>query len=182
LRPKDFTSVSAATSDVNQNLVAFADDSGAYLVSLEGDRLVNQRRINEEYRQTVAGDPPRKLSDACIESYGLKPKKFLNPLLERYGNLIYSFKMYYPNGGPYAFVDVATGQVDVYLAVQQPFVDVFSALEIARHAGAVISDFEGKPFKLTTDDCRTTYDVIASRNQQIHDLVLEQLSAAAGPG
>ena len=174
---KDFTPVSTATGDVNQNLIAFADDSGAYLATVEGDRLVDRRRLNEEYRQAIAGKAPEDLGGACIESYALKPKKFLKPLLDQYGDLIYAFKMFYPNGGPFGFVDVATGQVDVYFAVKQPYVDVFSGLDIACKAGAVVSDFEGNPFQLETDDCHTSYNVIASRNRQIHDLVLKTLAS-----
>jgi fructose-1,6-bisphosphatase/inositol monophosphatase family enzyme len=107
----------------------------------------------------------------------LKPKKFLKPLLDQYGELIYAFKMYYPNGGPFGFVDVATGQVDVYFAVAQPYVDVFSGLLVAVQSGAVVTDFDGNPFRLQTEDCRTQHNVIASRNQQIHDLVLQKLAA-----
>ena len=174
---QDFSPLCAATGDINQNLIAFADQSAAYLVTVEADQLVDQRRLSEEYRQSLAGDPPDDLGNACIESYGLKPKKFLKPLLERYADLIYSFKMFYPNGGPYGFVDVATGQVDVYLSVQQPYVDVFSGVDIASKAGAIVSDFEGNPFKLQTDNCRTSYDVVVSRNQRLHDLVLEKLAS-----
>jgi len=173
----DFAPLSTATGDVNENLIAFADGGAAYLVTTEAARLVDKRQLNEEYRQSLAGDPPKDLGGACIESYALKPKKFLKPLLERYGDLIYSFKMFYPNGGPFGFVDVATGQVDVYFAVQQPYVDVFSGLDVAVKSGAVVTDFEGNPFKLETDDCRTQYDVIASRNRQIHDQVLEILAS-----
>jgi fructose-1,6-bisphosphatase/inositol monophosphatase family enzyme len=172
---KDFTPASTATGDVTENLIAFADESGAYLVTVEGDRLVNKQQLNEEYRQAIAGDAP-DLGGACIESYALKPKKFLKPLLEQYGELIYAFKMFYPNGGPFGFVDVATGQVDVYFAVKQPYVDVFSGLDVARKSGAIVSDFDGNPFHLETDNCQTTYDVIASRNQKIHDQVLEKLA------
>jgi len=174
---RDFTPVSTATGDVNEHLIAFADDGGAWLVTVEGGRLANKCRLDEEYRQSLAGQAPADLAGACIESYGLKPRKFLKPLLEQYGDLIYSFKMYYPNGGPFGFVDVATGQVDVYFAVKQPYVDVFSGLDIACKAGVVVSDFDGNPFRLQTDDCQTTYDVIASRNQRIHDLVLEKLAS-----
>jgi len=172
---KDFTPVSTATGDVNQNTIAYADESGAYLVTSKGNQLVDKQTLNEEYRQSIAGDPPTDLSGACIESYGLKPKKFLKPLIRQYGDLIYAFKMFYPNGGPFGFVDVATGQVDVYFAVQQPYVDVFSGLDVAVKAGAVVSDFDGNPFQLETDDCRTQYNVIASRNRQIHDLVLDKV-------
>ena len=173
---KDFTPVSTATGDVNQNCIAFADDSGAYLVTVEGDKLVDKQRLDEQYRQKIAGDAP-DIGGACIESYALKPKKFLKPLLDQYGDLIYSFKMFYPNGGPFGFVDVATGQVDVYFAVQQPYVDVFSGLDVAVKSGAVISDFDGNPFKLETDNCQTQYNVIASRNQRIHDQVLEKIAS-----
>lgn len=174
---KDFTPASTATGDVNQDLIAFADDTGAYLVTVQGNQLVDKQQLNEDYRQALAGDPADKLGGACIESYALKPKKFLGPLLDQYGDLIYEFKMFYPNGGPFGFVDVATGQVDVYFASKQPYVDVFSGLDVAVKAGAVISDFDGNPFKLETDDCRTTYDVLVSRTQRIHDLVLEILAS-----
>ncbi len=174
---KDFTPASTATGDVNENLIAFADEKAAYLVTVEGSRLVNRRQLNEEYRQALAGDPPEDLGGACIESYALKPKKFLKPLLVEYGDLICAFKMFYPNGGPYGFVDVATGQVDVYFAVQQPYVDVFSGLDVAVKSGAVVSDFEGNSFKLQTDNSQTRYDVIASRNRRIHDQVLEILAS-----
>jgi len=174
---KDFAPKSTATGDVNEGLIAFADEGGAYLVRSEGDQLVDQKRLDEAYRRSLAGDPPKDLGGACIESYGLKPTKFLKPLLEKYGDLVYAFKMYYPNGGPFGFVDVATGQVDVYFALRQPYVDVFSGLDVAVKSGAVVTDFEGNPFKLQTDNCRTQYDVVASRNQQLHDLVLEKLAA-----
>ncbi len=174
---QDFTPLSTATGDVNENLIAFADRDGAYLITSQGSELTNKRQLNEEYRRELAGDPPADLDGACIESYGLKPKKFLKPLLEQYGDLIYAFKMYYPNGGPFGFVDVATGQVDVYFAAQQPYVDVFSGLEVAVKSGAVVTDFEGSPFRLATDNCRTQYNVIASRTRRIHDLVLEKLAS-----
>lgn len=173
---KDFVPVSTATGDVNQNLIAFADDSGAFLATVHDEGVGPKCRLNEDYRLKLAGQPITDLGAGCIESYGLKPKKFLKPLLDKFSQLIMSFKMYYPNGGPFAFVDVAMGQVDVYFAVNQPYVDVFSGLDIACKAGVVVSDFEGNPFKLETDNCQTTYNVIASRNQQIHDMVLETLT------
>lgn len=174
---KDFSPLSAATGDVNEDLIAFADEQAAYLVTTRGNELVDKRRLDEQYRQALAGNPPESLGDACIESYGLKPKKFLKPLVEQYGDLLYAFKMFYPNGGPFGFADVATGQVDVYFAVKQPFVDVFSGLEVAVKAGVVVSDFEGKPFRLQTDNCKTTYNVVVSRTQRLHDQVLEKLAA-----
>ena len=54
---------------------------------------------------------------------------------------------------------------------------MFSGLDVAVKSGAVVSDFDGNPFKLQTDNCKTLYDVIASRNQRIHDLVLEKLAS-----
>jgi len=174
---RDFSPLCAATGDVNENLIAFSDERGAYLVTIHDGKPVGKQRLDEQYRQALAGSPPQDLGDACIESYALKPKKFLKPLLEQYGGLIYSFKMFYPNGGPFGFVDVATGQVDVYFALKQPFVDVFSGLDIACKSGVVVSDFEGKPFRLQTDNCKTTYNVIASRTQRIHDQVLEKIAA-----
>ncbi len=78
--------------------------------------------------------------DASIESYAMKPKKFLSPLVDEYREFMELFKFFLPNGGPYGFVDVAEGKIDCYFARKQPFVDIFSGIMVAEKAGAVVEE------------------------------------------
>jgi fructose-1,6-bisphosphatase/inositol monophosphatase family enzyme len=115
------------------------------------------------------------MKGASIESYAMKPTKFLMPLVDEYRDLLAPFKFFNPNGGPYGFVDVAEGKIDVYFARRQPFVDVFSGIYIAQQAGAVVTDFDGKPVEFVPDE-ETLWDVVASTNQSIHDEVLNAIA------
>ncbi len=110
-----------------------------------------------------------------IESYAMKPKKFLSPLLDEYRGLMEQFKFFLPNGGPYGFVDVAEGKIDCYFARQQPFVDVFSGILVAEQAGVEVSDFEGNPVTCR-DDVETLFDVVACTNPTLHAKVLEEIA------
>ena len=72
-----------------------------------------------------------ELEKASIESYAMKPKKYLLPLVDEYRKVMEPFKFFLPNGGPYAFADVAEGKIDCYFERRQPYVDVFSGIFIA---------------------------------------------------
>ena len=158
------------------HMIACADQEAAYVVDVGAERMVNRQRLDESYRESISGPAPERLADACVESGGIKPAKFLKPLVEQYGELIFAFRMYLPKGGPFSFADVATGQVDVLLAVNQPYVDVFSGVEVARKAGLTVSDLEGNPFHLNTADSETTHDVLVSRTDKLHELALDKLA------
>ncbi len=172
----DFTPVSAAAGDVLQNSISYADERTAYVATIRGGQVVNRQRLDEDYRCRNVGKPPEDLQNAYVASHGLKTGKFLKPLLERYGNVICAFKLLYPTGGPIGFVEVALGRIDVYFAVNQPYMDLFSSLPIALNAGAVVTDFEGRPFRLQNDDHRAVYNVVAGRNERIHAQVMEKLA------
>lgn len=177
LYARDFTPVSAAAGDILQNSIAYADQHAAYVATVRGGRVVNRQLVDEDYRCRNIGKPPENLGDAYVASHGLKTGKFLRPLIERYGNVICAFKLLYPTGGPIGFVEVALGRIDVYFAVNQPYMDLYSSLPIALNAGVIVTDFEGRPFRLDTDDHRGVYNVVAARNQRIHAQVMEKLAA-----
>ena len=132
-------------------------------------------KLDSEYRKQMGRQDVTDVDGASIESYAMKPKKFLMPLVDQYRELFLPFKFFLPNGGPYGFVDVAEGKIDVYFAVKQPFVDVFSGIYIAEQAGVVVTDFEGNPVKCS-DNVKSVHDVVVSTNAALHDMVLGKIA------
>lgn len=170
-----FNPVCCAVGDAVQRSIAFADKTGAYLARLEGDQLVRKVKLDKQYRELMGRKDVTELDGAGIESYAMKPKKFLMPLVDKFRTLMEPFKFFLPNGGPYGFVDVAEGKIDVYFAPRQPFVDIFSGVMVAEKAGAVVTDFSGNPVKCS-DNVKTVYDVVASSNRTLHEKVLAVIS------
>ena len=172
----DFSPLSCSVGDGVRRKIAFANDKGAFIASLEGDQLTNRFRLDRDYRVSVMKrQEVTELADASIESYAMKPKKFLLPLVDEYREFLLPFKFFLPNGGPYGFVDVAEGKIDVYFARQQPFVDVFSGIMVAERAETVVTDFDGNPVKCS-DNVKSLHDVVASTNQALHDRVLQAIA------
>jgi len=171
-----FRGVCCAVGDAVGQNIAFADDSGAYLARLAGEDLAHCVRLDGKYRQLMGRPDVTDPAKAGIESYAMKPKKFLLPLLDRYRRVMEPFQFFLPNGGPYGFVDVAEGKIDVYFAPRQPFVDVFSGILVAEKAGAVVTDFRGQPVRCS-DDAETVHDVVASTNPALHQKVLDLIAA-----
>ncbi len=175
----DFNPVSCAVGDAVPRNIAFADASGAYIAKLDGSRLVNQVTLDRKYREVMGRPDVTDLSKAGIESYAMKPKKFCIPLVDKYRALLEPFKFFLPNGGPYGFVDVAEGKIDVYFAPRQPFVDIFSGVMVAEQAGCVITDFGGNPVRCS-DNVKSVHDVVCSSNPALHEAVLRILSECKG--
>lgn len=173
---KDFQAVCCAVGDAVANNIAFADGTGAYLAGLEGEKLVHLVKLDKQYRELMGRKDVTDVAKAGIESYAMKPKKFLMPLVDKYRRVLEPFKFFLPNGGPYGFVDVAEGKIDVYFAPRQPFVDIFSGIMVAEQAGAVITDFHGNPITCS-DNVESVHDVVASSNPTLHQEVLELISA-----
>ncbi|MCK4601517.1 MAG: hypothetical protein KAU28_03570 [Phycisphaerae bacterium] len=173
---RQFNHICCAVGDAVARNIAFANDSGAYLARLEGDRLVHCVKLDRQYRELMGRKDVTDPAKAGIESYAMKPKKFLLPLVDEYRGVMEPFKFFLPNGGPYGFVDVAEGKTDVYFATRQPFVDVFSGIMVAEQAGAVVTDFQGDPVRCS-DDVESVHDVVASSNPTLHEKVLGLISA-----
>ena len=171
-----FRGVCCAVGDAVPRNIAFADDSGAYLARLDGETLVHCVTLDSQYRELMGRPDVTDLAGAGIESYAMKPKKFLLPLIDRYRGVMEPFKFFLPNGGPYGFVDVAEGKIDVYFAPRQPFVDIFSGILVAERAGAIVTDFQGAPVRCS-DNVETVYDVVASSNPALHETVLKLIAA-----
>ncbi|MGQ9629040.1 MAG: hypothetical protein ACUVXI_01840 [bacterium] len=162
---------SCAVGDCVHRVLAFAHDGGAFIAKLAGSALADRFKLDGDYRRAMGRGQVVDLKEASIESYALKPGKFLLPLVEKYRDLLGQFKFFLPNGGPYGFVDVAEGKIDVYFAWNQPFVDVFSGISIAQSAGIVVTDFEGREVAFE-DNVTGLYNVVASTNPKIHESVL----------
>jgi len=171
----EFNPVCCCVGDAVPRNIAFADADGAYLAKLEGDRLEHEVKLDKEYREVMGRPDVTDFAKAGIESYAMKPAKFCLPLVDKYRTVLEPFKFFLPNGGPYGFVDVAEGKIDVYFAPKQPFVDIFSGIMVAEKAGCVITDFDGGPVRCS-DNVKSVYDVVCSSNQTLHDMVLDAIS------
>ena len=171
----DMKPACCAVGDCFPRVIAWANKNGAFIADLEGAELAHKVKLDKAYRESMGRPDVTKMKGASIESYAMKPTKFLMPLVDEYRDLLAPFKFFNPNGGPYGFVDVAEGKIDVYFARRQPFVDVFSGIYIAQQAGAVVTDFDGNPVKFVADE-ETLWDVVASTNQAIHDEVLNAIA------
>lgn len=171
-----FDALTAVVGDVINRDLAFANSEGAFIAKLIGDNLRKVEKLDEEYRRKRHGEPASSLDQACVESYVLKPNKFLLPLVDEYRPVIQAFKMLHPNGGPYAFAEAAAGQIDAYVARQQPYFDIFSGIQIAEQADLIVTDFDGKAVPKPTENYKTVFDVLVSRTQQLHDQTLEKIA------
>ena len=161
----------AAVGDCIEGTVDFADSEGAYTGRFVGDDAVDV--------ETIRPATTRELGQAFLETYLMKPH-YMYPAAHTYEPLLRRVKFILPNGGPAAFADVAKGRVDVYLALQQPFVDVFPGLFIAQQAGAVVSTFQGEEVTFSPDLDRR-YDIVCSATTELHQQVLAQLAEIAAP-
>lgn len=156
----------AAVGDCIEGQVDFADSSGAYTGHFVGEDLVDVEPIHPA--------TTRELGQAFLETYLMKPY-YVYPTVLAYKPLLRQVKFILPNGGPAGFSDVAKGRVDIYLAIKQPFVDVFPGLFIAQQAGAVVTTFQGEEIAFSPDLNRR-YDIVCSATRELHQQVLAQLA------
>jgi hypothetical protein len=167
--------VSCAVGDCYPRVIAYANEKGAFLGHLDGDTLLQKVTLDKRYRESMGRPDVTKMDGASIESYAMKPAKFLMPLVDEYRDFLKPFKFINPNGGPYGFVDVAEGKIDCYFARRQPFVDVFSGIHIAQQSGAVVTDFDGKAVTFVPNE-ETVWDVVATTNPTLHEQVLASIA------
>jgi fructose-1,6-bisphosphatase/inositol monophosphatase family enzyme len=171
----NFDGKCCVVGDAIQKELAFADERSAYVAKLEGDGIVHKFKLGKEYREMMGRKDVTELKDASIESYAMKPTKYLLPLIEKYGDVFAPFKFFLPNGGPYAFADVAAGKIDCYFSFKQPFVDVFSGIQIAEKGEAIVTDFDGNPVRCS-DNVKSVWDVLVTTNETLHNKILEQIA------
>jgi fructose-1,6-bisphosphatase/inositol monophosphatase family enzyme len=171
----DFQPVCCAVGDAVHRRIAFADARSAFVAELDGALLTHRFKLDAAYRAAMGRPPVTELEPASIESYAMKPRKFLLPLVDRYRQVLEPFKFFLPNGGPCGFVDVAEGKIDCYFAAPQPFTEVFSGVFVAMQAGAVVTDFDGNEVRFT-DDINTVLNVVVTTNEALHQKVLEKVA------
>ncbi|MCM8816393.1 MAG: hypothetical protein NC913_02640 [Candidatus Omnitrophica bacterium] len=171
---KNFNPVSCCVGDCVAGKIAYACKEGAFLADIGDAKITKEVKLDKKYRQQMGRPDVTEIDGASIESYAMKPKKFLIPLVDKYRDLLLPFKFFLPNGGPYGFVDVAEGKIDVYFAMKQPFVDVFSGIFIAQQAEVIVTDFAGNKVRCS-DNVKTVLDVVVSTNPQLHEKVLAKI-------
>jgi len=167
----DFNPLCCCVGDGVHHTVVFANEMGAFLAEIQDEQLIHRFQLNRQYREMMGRKDVTDLEKASIESYAMKPKKYCLPLVDEYREVLMPFKFFLPNGGPYAFADVAEGKIDCYFARRQPYVDIFSGIFVAEQAGCVVTDFDGQPVK-ASDNVKSVHDVLASTNETLHNKVL----------
>ncbi len=155
--------LAAAVGDIIAGKVEFSSPEGSFVAPVE----------NLEQKSPLRPNKTTKLSDAYLATYLMKPH-FLYPTVERFKPLFSAVKFILPNGGPCGFADVASGRCDIYLAVQQPMIEVFTGLPVALSAGCIVTDFEGNSVSFDPDINRR-YDLVCSCTEELHQQVLALL-------
>lgn len=84
----DFRPRSCAVGDCVTRKIAFANENGAFIGELEGDKLVREVKLDKKYRESMGRPDVTKMDGASIESYAMKPKKFLFPIVRQYASLL----------------------------------------------------------------------------------------------
>ena len=176
----DFTPACCAVGDGVHRKIAFANEKGAFIADLAGSRLAHKFKLDAQYRESMGRTPLSDFDGASIESYAMKPTKFLMPLVDQFRELMAPFKFFLPNGGPYGFADVGEGKIDCYFAPAQPFVDIFSGIQIAGQAGVVVTDFDGNEVKCS-DNVESQHDVVCSGSPALHEKVLALIAKCRQP-
>jgi len=112
--------------------------------------------------QSVVQDQPKPMAD-------VKGKPFLEYQIERCTA---------PCVGlidPAGYADVAKGNVDIYLALEEAHIENFSSLPIAWRAGAVVTDFDGHPVTFE-DDIHKRYFLLCTATEALHEQVLAEIA------
>ncbi len=162
----DLRPCTAAIGDVIHRSVDFCDADGAYTGQFRGGELADVQR--------AAVSHTTELKDAFVETYLMKPG-FMYPTAAKFEPLLSKCKFILPNGGPAGFADVAKGRIDIYLAVQEAGVEVFTGLPLALKAGAVVTTFDGqKP--VFEADINKTFAIVCSANEKLHEQVLAEIA------
>lgn len=158
--------LAAAVGDVLSRKVEFSTPEGSFVAPID----------DLEHRQPLRPNGTKELREAYLATYLMKPH-FIYPTVERYKGLLSAVKFVLPNGGPCGFADVASGRCDVYLAVQQPMIEVFAGLPVALKAGCIATDFKGNPV-IFKPDINLRCDVVCSCTHELHQQVLGLLKEA----
>jgi len=162
----DLKPCTAVIGDVIHRAVDFCDSQGVYTGRFQDGELVEV--------ETVGVSRNTELRDAFVETYLMKPG-FMYPTAAKFEPLLSKCKFILPNGGPAGFADVAKGKIDVYLAVREAGVEVFTGLPIALQAGAVVTTFDGQE-PVFEADINKTFAIVCSANEKLHEQVLAEIA------
>lgn len=86
---KDFNPVCCCVGDCVSGKIAYADKNGAFLADIDGEKISKEVKLDKKYRQQMGRNDVTDMDGASIESYAMKPKNFLFPLLINTGIFFY---------------------------------------------------------------------------------------------
>lgn len=157
--------LTAAICDICNQSVDFANQEDAFSARFQEGKLADIIEIR----------PARTpgLLEAVLETYLMKPPR-MYPASEIWEPLLSKVRFILPNGGPAGYADVAKGNVDIYLALEEAHIENFSALPIAWRAGAIVSDFNGAPIRFE-DKKDKRYFILCSATESLHEQVLREI-------
>ncbi len=154
-----------------------ADLVGGTAWLADGERLLE---LTPDGRLRAAGpgarphpSPPPRLQEAYVATYLMKPH-YLSLALRDFAGVLRASRFVVPIGGPLAWVFLATGRIDAYLAHHQPLTEVYSAMGLAIAAGCVVTDLQGQAPRLV-DDAGALYTLVATRHPALHQQLLEEV-------
>lgn len=116
---------------------------------------------------------PGRVPGLTLATYLMKPL-YLFSAVERVEGLLRRADFIFPQGGPCGFAYVADNKVDAYLALNESLTEVYTGIDLALQAGAVVTDLQGNPPRFVPD-VEHHYDLLCSRSRELHERLLTQL-------
>lgn len=158
--------LAAAVCDVPNRTVDFANEEKAFTGRFAEGEVVEVKEVHPADTTDIG--------DAVLETYMMKVPR-MYPASEVWKPLLTRVKFILPNGGPAGYADVAKGNVDIYLALEEAHIENFSSLPIAWRAGAVVTDFDGHPVTFE-DDIHKRYFLLCTATEALHEQVLAEIA------
>lgn len=160
---KEGIAVTSAVGDIINKIIYFCNSSESFTLNLDNNKIKKIKPSNITL-----------LKEATISSYLLKPHR-MYPTIQQYENIFKNSKFINTNGGPNGFCEVANASTDAYLAINEPFIEIFSALPIAIRAKTIVTDFQGNQINFDLD-YKKKYNILCSSTKKLHEEILSLIN------
>jgi fructose-1,6-bisphosphatase/inositol monophosphatase family enzyme len=110
----DLKARSCAVGDCVARKIAFANDTGAFIADLEGDRLERKVRLDKKYREAMGRPDVTQMEGASIESYAICPSSTSTE------TSFFPSSSTFPTGGPTGSSTWPRGRSTATSAVDSP--------------------------------------------------------------
>lgn len=164
---------STAMLDILNAIFYLADSTGSYRFDLAPGSF----EPTDEPGQRLQVREPAPVPGLTLATYLMKPL-YLFSAVERVESVLRQADFVFPQGGPCGFAYVADNKVDAYLALNESLTEVYTGIDFALQAGAIVTDLQGNPPRFVPD-VEHHYDLLCSRNRELHEKLLTQLQRRA---